>query len=71
MALKQSLLVGQDYSSMIFSASTIALLYSQQIFGSITRLSLLLTASPPDVPEYEPEAWTFLEGALATTDNKL
>ncbi|KAM0162442.1 hypothetical protein ACHAQE_002778 [Botrytis cinerea] len=64
---------GLWYASQIFGGSMIALLYLQPYLW-VNHWIVAITYlhhTHPDVPKYEPEAWTFLKGALATVDREL
>ena len=61
------------YISTIFGWPTVALLYVQPYLW-VNHWIVAITYlhhTHPDVPKYEPEAWTFLKGATATIDRNL
>ncbi|PQE20489.1 fatty acid desaturase protein [Rutstroemia sp. NJR-2017a BBW] len=66
-------LLGLWYASQIFGISTVSLLYLQPYLW-VNHWIVAITYlhhTHPDVPKYEPEARTFLKGALATVDRNL
>jgi len=66
-------LFGLWYASQIVGGSMVALLYFQPYLW-VNHWIVAITYlhhTHPDVPKYEPEAWTFLKGALATVDREL
>lgn len=66
-------LYGLWHASQILDSSMIALLYFQPYLW-VNHWIVAITYlhhTHPDVPKYEPEAWTFLKGALATVDRDL
>ncbi|CAG8953095.1 hypothetical protein HYFRA_00003290 [Hymenoscyphus fraxineus] len=66
-------LAGLWYASTIFGWPTVALLYIQPYLWLNHWIVCLtyLHHTHPDLPKYEPEAWTFLKGATATIDRGL
>ncbi|PQE27498.1 fatty acid desaturase protein [Rutstroemia sp. NJR-2017a BVV2] len=66
-------LYGLWHASQILDSSMIALLYFQPYLW-VNHWIVAITYlhhTHPDVPKYEPEAWNFLKGALATVDRDL
>ena len=66
-------MTGIWYLSTIFGWPTVALLYGQPYLW-VNHWIVAITYlhhTRPDVPKYEPEAWTFLRGAMATIDRDL
>ena len=66
-------LAGLWYTSTIFGYGTVALLYGVPYLW-VNHWIVAITYlhhTHPEVPKYEPEAWTFLKGATATIDRNL
>ncbi|KAL9057985.1 MAG: hypothetical protein Q9162_001977 [Coniocarpon cinnabarinum] len=61
------------YASTLVGWSSVALLYIQPYLW-VNHWIVAITYlhhTHPDIPKYEPEAWTFLKGATATIDRNL
>ena len=66
-------LIGLWYTSTKIGFDTVALLYVMPYLW-VNHWIVAITYlhhTHPDVPKYEPEAWTFLKGATATIDREL
>lgn len=67
-------MIGLLYAAtQVYSFSTVALLYLQAYVWTnhwIVAITFL-HHTHPSLPKYDPEAWTFLRGALATVDRNL
>lgn len=66
-------LLGLWYASTKFGLTAVMLLYVMPYMWVNHRIVAItyLHHTHPDVPKYEPEAWTFLKGATATIDREL
>lgn len=66
-------LAGIWYGSKMIGWPMVALLYIQPYLWVNNWIVAItyLHHTHPDVPKYEPEAWTFLKGATATIDRNL